>query len=141
MALDEWLSCRPTAATKNEDILIDDPADIVYAHSLHPRIPISKSHLLVDIIEWDIFFRLIEGPEVRSSTAYISLEKSIEFTILLCETLVFVTTIYKALEDIAERVDPFENLNLRVVHKWGRQRIQVLVTTGQEFVDIFSETR
>lgn len=50
-----------------------------------------------------------------------------------------MTAIHKALKDIAERVDPFENLNFRVIHKWGRQCIQVPATIGKELVDIFPE--
>jgi len=113
----------------------------VYSHSLHPRIPISKSHLLVDIIEWNIFFRLIKGPKVRSSTAYISLEKSITSAVSLCEALIFMAAIHNALEGIAKHVDSFEDLDLRVIRKWGRQCVQVLITTGQKLLDIFSETR
>ena len=101
----------------------------------------NKSHLLVDIIEWNIFFRLIKGPEVRSSTAYISLEKSITSAVFLCKALIFMAAIHHALEDIAKHVDSFEDLDLGVIRKWGRQCVQVLITTGQKFLDIFSETR
>jgi hypothetical protein len=140
LSLGEWLSCHPTATAKQGNVLLDDLAHFVYPHSFHSRISLSKSHLPLNIVEWDIFFRPIEGPEVWSGTTYVALENSIESTILLCEALVFVTAIHKALKDITERIDSFENFNLRVIRKRGRQCLQVPFTTGKEPVDIFSET-
>jgi hypothetical protein len=126
---------------KREDILLDDLADVVYAHSFHSRISISKSHFPLDIIEWDIFFRFIEGPKIRSSTTYVALENSIDITITLRKALVLMSAIHKTLKDIAECIDSFKNLNLRVICKWGRQCCQILIATGKELVDILSEAR
>jgi hypothetical protein len=121
LSLGEWLSCHPTATAKQENALLYNLPYFVYPHSFHSRISLSKSHLPLNIVERDIFFRPIEGPKIWSSTAYVALENSIESTIPLREALVFVSAIHKALKDIAERIDSFENFNLRVIRKRGRQ--------------------
>lgn len=84
---------------------MDDPADVIYAHRFHAWVSLSKSHVPFSIIQWNIVFRVIERPKVRGSAAYIPFENSIESTIPLCKTFVFVTAIHKALEVIAERIN------------------------------------
>jgi hypothetical protein len=113
-----WVNGSATiqlATTKQGNILLNGLAHIVYPHSFHSRISHSKGHRSFDVVEGDVFFGSIEGPEVWSSTAYFPLKITIYGTIPLREALVFVTAIHKALKVIAECVDSFENLNLRVM--------------------------
>jgi hypothetical protein len=104
IALDEWLSCRPTA-TKYEDKLLDDPADIIYTHRFYPWVSLSKSHVPFSIIQWTVALRIIERPKVRSGTAYVPLENGVQSTIPLRKTFVFVTAIREALENVAKRIN------------------------------------
>jgi hypothetical protein len=118
---------------------VDDSTDVIYAHHLHSRISVSKDHLSLCIIQRNIVFRFLKRPKIRSSAAYIPLENRIERAIPLRKTFVFVTAIYKALEDIAERINTSQNLNLWVICEWWGQCIEILVTLGKELVDILSE--
>jgi hypothetical protein len=116
IALDEWSTFRLIVTTRrHENILLNDLAYVVDAHSLYSRISLRKNHIPFDVIEWDIFFRLFKGSKVWSSTTYLALENSIVSTIALRKALVFVSAIHKALKSIAKRVDSFKDLNLRII--------------------------